>query len=572
MAHLHKKIKKGKAYYYVREMARVNGKPKVVSQVYLGTAEKILALASEKPPTASLEILKVQEFGALWLADLIDKSVGLTELVDDIVPKNSRETGPSVGEYFFYAVLNRMVDATSKRALPQWYEGTAVQAIRPVDINALDSDGYWRKWERVTEEHIKKIAKAFFRKLAELYPSQSSFFLFDTTNYFTFMAGKTASDLAKRGKNKQGRDWLRQIGLALLVDKQSRLPLFYDVYPGNQHDSKVFRAFLAEIIGAMHQNGGEDVTIVIDKGMNSCDNFSIIDEAPGVHFITTYSPYFAEDLALTKRELFTPLQTTGNKQLREKGKIDDLVLAWRSKGIFWGAMREVVVTYNPVTASKQRYIFDEKLTKLQTELFEMRSRIKEAARGWKSEAAIRNRYVKICEKMHLPCDLYELSFETKSGSLSLSFRKNHYRIGKHIEKFGKNILISDRSDWSTEEIVQAGLDRYIVEESFRLSKDDQLVGVSPIRHWTDGKIACHFLCCIMALAYIRLIELKLKQAGLQMTGAQCMKQMRRLHSCLCQNTGEKPSRIIEEPTQEQAVILKTFGHEVKRGVLQKTSS
>jgi hypothetical protein len=52
MAHLHKKIKKGKAFSYVREMARVNGKPKVVSQVYLGTAEKILALASEKPPTA----------------------------------------------------------------------------------------------------------------------------------------------------------------------------------------------------------------------------------------------------------------------------------------------------------------------------------------------------------------------------------------------------------------------------------------------------------------------------------------------------------------------------------------
>jgi len=47
MAHLHKKTKNGNTYYYVREIARVNGKPKVVNQVYLGTAEKIMAVAEK---------------------------------------------------------------------------------------------------------------------------------------------------------------------------------------------------------------------------------------------------------------------------------------------------------------------------------------------------------------------------------------------------------------------------------------------------------------------------------------------------------------------------------------------
>jgi hypothetical protein len=32
MAHLHKKVKKGRPYYYIREIQRVDGKPKVVSQ------------------------------------------------------------------------------------------------------------------------------------------------------------------------------------------------------------------------------------------------------------------------------------------------------------------------------------------------------------------------------------------------------------------------------------------------------------------------------------------------------------------------------------------------------------
>ncbi len=44
MAHLHKKIKKGRPYYYVREIQRVNGKPTVVNQVYLGSPERILEL------------------------------------------------------------------------------------------------------------------------------------------------------------------------------------------------------------------------------------------------------------------------------------------------------------------------------------------------------------------------------------------------------------------------------------------------------------------------------------------------------------------------------------------------
>jgi transposase len=48
-------------------------------------------------------------------------------------------------------------------------------------------------------------------------------------------------------------------------------------------------------------------------------------------------------------------------------------------------------------------------------------------------------------------------------------------------------------EWSTDEIVRATLDRYVVEEAFRQSKDDGLVVMMPLRHWTDGKIRCPIL-------------------------------------------------------------------------------
>ncbi len=71
--------------------------------------------------------------------------------------------------------------------------------------------------------------------------------LFDTTNYYTFMASHTESEIACRGKNKVGRHSLRQIGLGLLVSRQSRLLLHYSVYPGNLHDSRQFEAVMDDM-------------------------------------------------------------------------------------------------------------------------------------------------------------------------------------------------------------------------------------------------------------------------------------------------------------------------------------
>ena len=567
MAHIHKKNKSGRVYYYVREMARVNGKPTVVNQVYLGTAEKIMAMAAEQK-TPKLERLQVQEFGALWLANQMEERIGVAKIIQEVLP--SRSDGPSTAEYFLYAAFNRMVDATSKRALPEWFAESAVQSIRPVEINALDSAGFHRKWSKVQEQDLRKIAKRLFQKVTALYPTTTGCFAFDTTNFFTFMASDTESELAKRGKNKQGRDWLRQIGLALLVDRHSRLPLHYREYRGNCHDSKVFASMLEELIAAIRETGGREITLVIDKGMNSPENFQYIDEKEDIHFITSYSPYFAEDLVLTSLDRFLPVETPHNKRLQAKGRHEDCLLAFRTSGEYWGCERTVVVTYNPLTASKQRYTFDGKLQKLQAALYEIRAKVRQGERGWKQELAVRERYAKLCEEMHLPGNLYDLNFELNNGQLSLSFRKNHYRLTRHIEKFGKNILITDRTDWSTDAIVQAALDRYVVEEAFRQSKDDDLVAMAPIRHWTDQTISCHFLSCIIALTYLRMLELLLSEAGIHITASRCMQIMRSLHSCLCwTGKNNKPQRLIEDPSPEQTAILQAFGHKVVAGVLQK---
>ncbi len=526
----------------------------------------IFRLSLRKP----LKIL-CQEFGSLFVAYLMDQEVGIASLVDSIIPKGKTESGSSVGDYFLYAVLNRMVDPCSKRALPEWYRGTAIQQIRPVKIEGLDSRRYWDKWDRVKQKDLEKIASLFFDKISGIEPTGSGCFLFDTTNYYTFMASDTDSDLAQRGKNKEGRDWLRQIGVALLVSRDNEIPLFYKEYEGNRHDSRLFSRIMEQVLSVMKRTCAQDgeLTIIFDKGMNSEDNIAAIDAAERVHFITTYSTHYAQDFLRIKLSGFTPVDSQKNRELLERGREDDRLLAFRTGGEYWGRQRTVVVTYNPLTAAKQRYAFDKKLFELQEILFFLRSKVQSKGCAWKSPEKVEKHYHEACEQLHLPKDLYEISVEKGNGAWKLLFRKNHYRIGRYIERFGKNILITDHMDWSTDEIVKASLDRYMVEKAFRQSKDQDTVSILPLRHWTDGKIRCHILTCVISLTYLRLMENKLRKAGVNLTAASAINHLRKLHSCLHWTTSRnKASRQLEEPTEIQSQILRAFGHKIKDGVLR----
>lgn len=75
MASLYKKVISGKPYWYLREMGWVDGKPKMVSERYLGTVADIDALLDARKQAMLPERTRHLDFGAVaaaWglLADL----------------------------------------------------------------------------------------------------------------------------------------------------------------------------------------------------------------------------------------------------------------------------------------------------------------------------------------------------------------------------------------------------------------------------------------------------------------------------------------------------------------------
>ena len=75
----------------MREIACVDGRPKVVSQIYLCSPDKVAGLLAQRDEDTIER--KVAEFGALWLAAQVDQDIDLSAIVDQVIPRAEREAG-----------------------------------------------------------------------------------------------------------------------------------------------------------------------------------------------------------------------------------------------------------------------------------------------------------------------------------------------------------------------------------------------------------------------------------------------------------------------------------------------
>jgi transposase len=232
----------------------------------------------------------------------------------------------------------------------------------------------------------------------------------------------------------------------------------------------------------------------------------------------------------------------------------------------WGKERTIVVTYNPGTMRKKERKFLEKLEKIREHLIEFRRKFKERKAHWKKFDAIVKRYHDLCGSLHISSKYYDL--EISKDGRELSFRKNAYQVKKTMALFGRNLIVTDNNDWTTEMIVESSLDRYIVEQQFRDSKSPHHVSVNPIYHWTDCKIRCHLLACVIALTMKRLLEIKMEQAGHKISAERIIEEMRALNLITCWMPGKKkPTLHIEDPNEIQNVVLKVFGVDSENGLV-----
>ncbi len=522
MTSIIKKTIRGNPYYYARECQRVNGKPKIVWQKYLGRAEDIIAtLTTPAPGAPEPREAVVTELGAVAALYDLAQRLALVEHIDRHVPK--RGTGPTVGTYLLVAILNRCVAPCSKASMSQWFQSTALRRLIDIAPRQLSSQRFWDNMERVSHAAVQAIEGDVVAQMVRDFDIDLERVLFDATNFFTFIdTFNERSTLAQRGKGKEGRKALRIVGLALLVSADFQVPLLHRTYPGNRHDAPTFNSLCTSLVARYRAltEGAEHITLVFDKGNNSQANLDAVAGSP-YHFIGSLVATHHRELLAVPAQRFRSLHADGLAGVSVHRVTRDV----------FGVARTVLVTYNDNLFVAQSRTLLREIAKRQQRLRELQRQLRRRHTGQVRRGkpptveSVTNKVHGWLKARHMK-ELFAVDIGEREGLPTLSYRFEH-RAWQRLQKtlLGKTILFTDNDDWSDAEIVRGYRAQHHVESAFRQMKDPHHIALRPQHHWTDQKIEVHVLCCVLALMLCALLRRELHDQGIERSIPDLLEQL-----------------------------------------------
>lgn len=505
MPSLTPKLIDGHTYYYARYCQRVDGKPKIVRQVYLGKIEDLVAAAEQSgQPPQPLET-EVAAFGDVAALFDIAQQLELVPLLDSILPPK-RHQGLSIGQYLLLAAINRAVAPTSKLQFADWYRQTVLTRLLPTDPAWLSSQNFWNHMDLVTAEHIVEFETQMAQRLIERFHIDLRALVYDGTNFFTYINTHTPSELPQRGHNKQKRGDLRQVSLGLLVSAEFHIPLLHRVYAGNVNDTTEFRSITEELSTHYRQLAAacDHITLVFDKGNNSEEAFATLQDTP-FHFVGSLVPSQHPDLLAIPRRQFHSLTTAGLEEVE----------VYRTEKKVFGQPRTIIVTFNPNLYEGQLQGVAANLGKARRKLRELQTQLQRrregTLKGGKAPTldSVRKQIQSICAAQFVGKLLHAEVKQVRKG-LELTFHTDQSALNRLCRvQFGKTILFSDNADWPDEQIVLAYRSQYHIEDAFKQMKNPHFLGWNPMHHWTDSKIQVHAFYCVLALLLTSLLQREL---------------------------------------------------------------
>jgi transposase len=561
MASLYPKKVSGKTYWYLREMGRVDGKPKMISERYLGTAADIAAAVVGAQAAALPERTRHLAFGDVAAAWGILEDLGIAAVIDEVTGSRPAGAQLSAGTYLALAALNRLVAPCSKAAFADWWKTTAGDRLTKIPAPALDHRYFWEAMHAVTLEQLDEISRTIAVRIVAASGVDCSSVALDMTNFATFIDTANAkAPVAQRGKAKQKRADLRLAGLGLVVTRDGGIPLTWHAYPGDRPDVTQFPAMLDQLLtqyqavtaAAGVPASAADMTVVFDAGQNSAGNFAHLT-GTGLHYVGSVPASDCPDL--------TALPASA-RTIVDKDRFGDLT-ACDTRRVVYGDDRRTILTHSPELRQSQARGFDgttlakagKKLSELAATLAGGRTRRPREKVEAEIEAITREPWVRRVITWQLdgeqPRDL-RLTWSVDPAA----------RASLEEEIFGKHILITSHDDWPAAEVIAGYRSQSEAEFSFRQMKDPHVVSFSPMHHWTEHNIRVHTFTCVLALQIAHLMRRTAARAGLRLSVRQLLAQLAGIGETVLiyPSTGGRPKarRMTIELTADQHDLYEIF--------------
>lgn len=501
MATIQKRKSRGKTYWSIVESRRVNGKPRPIILEYLGAADTLLKRLQEGVPK------KVQSYSHGAVAVMLDiaEEFKIVETINKHLKTKSFRDGFTVGGSLLLAAIGRVCHPTSKR---RWHEGwarhTSLSYLLRMSLSKLDSQHFWDQMEALPTDVIPFIEQDIIANLLEKEKISLDVLLCDTTNFFTYIdSANHRCAIAQRGKNKQKRMDLRQFGLLLLVSRQDQIPILHKIYQGNLQDKTVFKENFTDILHRFKAICGslEEITLVFDQGNNSK---KMLKEVTGqIHFVGALSPYHHKDLIKEANNSVKSVSINGKD-----------VLCYRTRKEIWGLDLSAVVYISEKLLKGQIRGIEQNIRKLFNKLSELKEKIEIPTKRGKKRT-IDDLKKKISSMISTLSNEDIIGWELNhiaEDAFDLEFWVNEERFNIIKEQWlGRRIIITNRHQWTTEEIILAYWGQSNVENAIKKMKNPFHLAVRPQYHWTDQKIEVHGFTCLLAFLMVMIAYKRAKE-------------------------------------------------------------
>jgi len=326
-----------------------------------------------------------------------------------------------------------------------------------------------------------------------------------------------------------------------------------------------FSVALARILRLLDQNqiARDSVTLVFDKGTAALDNTLQLAEA-GVGWISAL-PWNQAPQELRERRLEqVPLCSAELPGVR----------ALATKALVHGNEYHCVLKYSAAFAAEQLHSLSTSISRVLQSLRHLAKELNKPRARW-TEDGIRNKIQKWLSGQFL-AELIAYQLQSRDGQWHLQFDLDSAALNRLIEqRLGRTVLISNRADWTAEQVVLGYDGQQQLEQVFRGLKDGDWLAWSPLYHWTDRKIRIHAFYCMLGISLLHLVHRQAKTAWADLSLERLLQELQQIQQfvLLYPRQGEKgPDRaayVLSKQTLTQQALAKALNldqlHITQRG-------
>jgi transposase len=506
--HLVTKRINGHEYFYLVKKERRGKRVVTAKTVYVGNRQKLADLVELSATNAFPTKATVQEIGGSLALTEVAAELELEKIIDGACPPTRSHAG-RIGKRLLLAAIHRALSPRRRNSLlclEQGYSASSLAELLPATPALLDNRRMCEAIGRLTSMQVEAIESAVVRQVVKKEGVELSALAFDCSNFDSYAGARTKSRLLRRGHNKSGKP-LRSMGLGLLVTADEGLPLLTFAYPGNENDVTAFARFLRALDRRCESLGlPVDATVAADGG-NISRQMLLKLEKRARHYV----------LRLPSKHVKLPLLKSTDL-LHMSGSLKGKVRARKLLCTVYGVERCVVDQYSARMHQRQRPGLERDRKRARHDLERLQALLDKQSKGLRrvkplTVGAVRKRAAKALSREHMS-HLFRVQIAKGARAPTLLFEESETAWQRlHDYVLGRTLLVTNRSDWTAEQVIYASRIQSHNEGFFRDIKDPDGVSMLPLRHRRDATLRAHALIVVLGLLLAKIAQRRMKRAG-----------------------------------------------------------